>query len=207
VNVIHISGGHFESSSGIDESYIPMSISNQPESSTNNQQPLDFNPILPEPFPVRSIISKALSTLSDLCSPQGSTSEARLLQAQQCLSLASQFQVLACQLHLGLVCQPQQQNMPSEPPRSNPSTLDYPLLNQLPPEWQAYKFTPLFEPPSKIFPKILHLLDLPEVKLPSNPLPPHYQPDQLFFYHRTAGHHTDHCIPFRLAIQNLIDNG
>ncbi|KAJ9672736.1 hypothetical protein PVL29_026090 [Vitis rotundifolia] len=40
-----------------------------------------------------------------------------------------------------------------------------------------------------------------------DPVPPQFRVDLYCTYHQSAGHHTDHCIALRHAIQDIVDSG
>jgi hypothetical protein len=179
-----------------------MSVSDHSKLSTFHQQ-LPLDRLLPlDPLSVRATVSKAFDTLTDLHSLQESSVESRCLQAQHCLALADHFKELACQLCQTPRCELQQLNMPFKPMLTKPQdTLVPHNLNQPPfdkpsRKRKSHEFTPLFEPMLKIFFKISHILELPKVKPPPNPLPSGYQPDRHCLYNQSQGHSIDDCHNF-----------
>ena len=72
---------------------------------------------------------------------------------------------------------------------------------------QPSEFTPLGQSLSSLLPRVAHLLTLPEVCPPLDPLPWGYRTNLFCKFHRASGHSTNICSALQNAAQDLIDTG
>ena len=73
------------------------------------------------------------------------------------------------------------------------------------PQRPQRNYTPLVEPLSAVFSKVMSLLRLPKVRPPPSPLPHWYHTNLYCSFHRATGHSTDSYYTLRNAIQDLIN--
>ena len=69
----------------------------------------------------------------------------------------------------------------------------------------APDFAPLGHSLSFLFPRVAHLLTLPEVRPPPDPRPQWFRLHLFCRFHRSIGHSTDRCFTLQRRIQDLID--
>ena len=68
-------------------------------------------------------------------------------------------------------------------------------------------FTPLGESLGSFFPKVVHLLTLPKIRPPPDPLPVWYRAHLFCSFHRALGHSTGHCHTLWDVVQRLVNRG
>ena len=160
------------------------------------------NPVEPSLGPPMSSRSAALATLSSQVE-----SFSRLTQRMQALAQALQSQLSAVATPSPALPFPTPVVPPSFPvPLASP-TPSKPRQKAKRARRQPPDFTPFGQSLSSLFPGVAHLLTLPEVCPPLDPLPAWFRPLLFCMFHRCASHSTDKCFTLQNVVRDLINAG